>query len=82
MNGIDVSFPHLGISIPSLPKGITIGTFTIAYYGIIIALGMVGGVLLARWQAKRTNQCQIDTHCQIGNKNILHQIPMLPAHGL
>lgn len=56
MNGIDVSFPHLGISIPSLPKGITIGTFTIAYYGIIIALGMVGGVLLARWQAKRTNQ--------------------------
>lgn len=56
MNGVDVAFPHLGISIGTLPKGITIGSFTIAYYGVIIALGMVGGVLLARWQAKRTNQ--------------------------
>lgn len=56
MNGADIAFPHLGISIASLPKGITIGNFTIAYYGIIIALGMVGGLMLARWQAKRTGQ--------------------------
>lgn len=56
MNGADIVFPHLGISIANLPKGITIGNFTIAYYGIIIALGMLGGLLLARWQAKRTGQ--------------------------
>lgn len=56
MNGADIAFPHLGIYIPSLPKGISIGSFTIAYYGIIIACGMVGGLLLARWQAKRTGQ--------------------------
>lgn len=56
MNGTDIAFPHLGISIGTLPKGITIGSFTIAYYGMIIALGMVGGLLLARWQAKRTGQ--------------------------
>lgn len=56
MNGADVSFPHLGIYFSNLPKGITIGGFTIAYYGIIIALGMIGGLFLARWQAKRTGQ--------------------------
>lgn len=56
MSGADIVFPHLGISIANLPKGITIGNFTIAYYGIIIALGMLGGLLLARWQAKRTGQ--------------------------
>ena len=56
MNGADIAFPHLGIYISSLPKGITIGTFTIAYYGIIIACGMVAGLLLARFQARRTGQ--------------------------
>lgn len=56
MSGADIAFPHLGIAISSLPKGITIGGFTIAFYGIIIACGMVGGLLLARWQAKRTGQ--------------------------
>ena len=56
MNGADIAFPHLGISIGTLPKGITIGGFTIAFYGIIMALGMLGGLLLARWQAKRTGQ--------------------------
>lgn len=52
----DIAFPHLGIEIAKLPKGITIGGFTIAYYGIIIACGMIAGLLLARWQAKRTGQ--------------------------
>lgn len=56
MSEADIAFPYLGIEISSLPKGITIGGFTIAYYGIIIACGMIGGVLLARWQAKRTGQ--------------------------
>ena len=56
MDGADIMFPHLGITISHLPKGITIGGFTIAFYGIIIALGMVSGLLLARWQAKRTGQ--------------------------
>ena len=54
--GIDISFPHLGIHIENLEKGITIGGFTIAFYGIIIAIGMVAGLLLARCQAKRTGQ--------------------------
>ena len=54
--GADIAFPHLGITIGHLPKGITIGGFTIAFYGIIIACGMLAGLMLARWQAKRTGQ--------------------------
>lgn len=56
MKGADIVFPHLGITIPTLPKSIAIGSFSIAFYGIIIACGMVAGLLLARWQAKRTGQ--------------------------
>jgi phosphatidylglycerol:prolipoprotein diacylglycerol transferase len=52
----DIRFPHLGIEIASLGKGITIGGFTIAYYGMIIAFGMVMGYLMALFQAKRTGQ--------------------------
>ncbi len=56
MSGADIAFPNLGIEIANLPKGFTIGGFTIACYGIIIALGMLGGLWLACWQAKRTGQ--------------------------
>lgn len=56
MNGADIAFPNLGISIPELPKGITIGGFTIAFYGIIMALSMLAGLWIACLQAKRTGQ--------------------------
>lgn len=56
MNGADIAFPNLGIYITELPKGFTIGNFTIACYGIIIALGMLAGLWLACFQAKRTGQ--------------------------
>lgn len=51
-----IRFPHLGIVIDSLGQGITIGNFTIAYYGMAIAFGMVMGYLMASWQAGRTGQ--------------------------
>ena len=54
--GADIRFPHLGIEIEKLGKSISIGGFSIAYYGIIIAFGMVCGYLVAAWQAKRTGQ--------------------------
>lgn len=54
----DIRFPHLGIEIASLGKGITIGGFTIAFYGMIIAFGMVMGYLMTAFQAKRTGQEQ------------------------
>ncbi len=56
MNGADIAFPNLGIFIPELPKGITIGGFTIAFYGIIMAASMMAGLWIACLQAKRTGQ--------------------------
>lgn len=52
----EIRFPHLGIVIKSLGQGITIGNFTIAYYGMVISFGMVMGYLMASWQAGRTGQ--------------------------
>lgn len=52
----DIAFPNLGIYISELPKGITIGGFTIAFYGIIMACSMIAGLWIACVQAKRTGQ--------------------------
>lgn len=56
MNEADIYFPHIGISIEHLPQRISLGSFQIAYYGIIIAIGMVAGLMIAWYQAKRTEQ--------------------------
>lgn len=56
MASADIAFPHLGIYFSTVPRSISLGGFTIAYYGLIIAVGMLMGLLLARWQANRTGQ--------------------------
>lgn len=56
MNSAEIAFPNIGIYIPHLLKGITIGGFTIAFYGMIIAAGMLSGLWLACHQAQRTGQ--------------------------
>ena len=56
MNSAEIAFPNIGIYIAHLPKGITIGGFTIAFYGMIIAAGMLSGLWLACHQAQRTGQ--------------------------
>lgn len=56
MNSAEIAFPNIGIYIPHLPKGITIGGFTIAFYGMIIAAGMLSGLWLVCHQAQRTGQ--------------------------
>lgn len=56
-NGADLIFPHLGIVIQRMHNHITLpGGFTIAFYGIIIGLGMLAGLCVARWDAKRRGQ--------------------------
>ena len=55
-NQYGINFPNIGIHLGKVPRGITIGNCNIACYGISIACGMVGGLLLARWQAKRSGQ--------------------------
>lgn len=56
MEVVDIRFPHLGIELEHVGKIIQIGDFTIAYYGVIIAIGMLVGLALARFQAARTGQ--------------------------
>ena len=55
-HGADLIFPHLGIVIQTLQNHITVFGFRIAFYGIIIAFGMIAGLLVAEWDAKRRGQ--------------------------
>ena len=43
----DIAFPNLGIFIETLRNNFRIGNFTIAYYGVIIAIGMLIGFYVA-----------------------------------
>ena len=52
----DIIFPGLHITLKSVASYININGFHIAFYGIIIALGMIMGYLCAEFQAKRTGQ--------------------------
>lgn len=52
----NINFPNLHIFLEDVGKSIMIGDFAIAYYGIVIACGMIGGVLIAATIAKRSGQ--------------------------
>lgn len=54
MNDYSISFPHLGIYLEYVPKTITIFGFDIAYYGIIIAFGILAGLWIACHMAKKS----------------------------
>lgn len=56
MSGADVSFVHLGISIPHMVKSFSIGGISFAYYGLIIGIGMILGLCVAQSDAKRRGQ--------------------------
>ena len=55
MNVTDISFPHLGIYLNNVPKSFSIFGFQIALYGIIIGIGVLCGVLMASYIAKKEN---------------------------
>lgn len=52
----NINFPNLHIYLDNVGKSISIGGFQIAFYGIIIACGMLAGIYIACWMAKKTNQ--------------------------
>ncbi len=52
----NIRFPNLGIELKSVPSGIDVFGFRIAFYGMVIGLGMLLGWLVAEWTAKRTGQ--------------------------
>lgn len=51
-----IDFPHLGIHLSSVGDHITIFNFDIAFYGMIIGLGILAGIFIAAAEAKRTGQ--------------------------
>ena len=56
MNGGDIRFVHLGITINHLKSSISVFGFRIAFYGIIIGIGMLAGLWIAQSDAKRRGQ--------------------------
>lgn len=50
-----IRFPHLGLTL-NPGKSFTVFGIEIAYYGVIIALGMLAGALVAYREAKKTGQ--------------------------
>lgn len=54
MNAGDIAFPHLGIYLENVPKSFSIFGFEIAYYGLIIGIGVLLGILMAAHAAKVT----------------------------
>lgn len=51
-----INFPNLGVHLEHVGQKISILGFDIAYYGIIIGIGILTGLLMAVWEAKRTKQ--------------------------
>ncbi len=51
-----IDFPNIGIHLKSVGDHITIFEFEVAYYGIIIGIGILVGILIAALEAKRTKQ--------------------------
>lgn len=52
----DIRFPNIGISFRGVGSGIHLFGIDIMYYGMIIVFGMLLGVLLACYRAKRAGQ--------------------------
>lgn len=56
MDVMDIAFPNLHIYLSNVPKSISVFGFKIAFYGIIIAIGVILGFLLASKEGKRLGQ--------------------------
>lgn len=52
MGNMDIAFPNLGIYLKNVPKSFSVFGFPIALYGVIIAIGVFAGVLMASHVAK------------------------------
>lgn len=55
-----IDFPHLRIHLSSVGNHITVFGFDIAYYGMIIGAGILAGIFMAVYEAKRTGQKEED----------------------
>ena len=53
-----INFPNLGIHLVNVGKSVTVFGFEIAFYGIIIGIGVLSGIMLAAHLAKKSGQDQ------------------------
>lgn len=56
MNAGEIAFPNLGIYLHNVPKSFSVFGFTIAFYGLIIGIGVMAGLLAVTRIAKKTGQ--------------------------
>lgn len=56
MNVGDIAFPHLNIYLENVPKSFSVFGFEVAFYGMIIGIGVMAGVLMAVYEAKLSGQ--------------------------
>lgn len=52
----DIAFPHLGIYLENVPKSFQIFGIEIAFYGVIIAIAVLAGLMMALHEAKVSGQ--------------------------
>lgn len=56
MGRMDIAFPNLNLYLSNIPKSFSVFGFEIAFYGVIIALGVFLGFTLASKEGKRLGQ--------------------------
>lgn len=65
-----IDFPNIGIHLKDVGDHVTVFGFDIAYYGMIIGLGILVGIFIAALEARRTGQNQDDYYDQIGRAHV------------
>lgn len=60
MNAGDIAFPNMGIYLKNVPKAFYIFGFRVAFYGLLIGIGVMAGILTAVRIARKTGQNEDD----------------------
>lgn len=53
MNVADIAFPNLGLYLKNVPKSFSVFGFNVALYGVLIGIGVLSGVFMAEYVAKK-----------------------------
>ena len=53
---MNINFPNLGIYLENVGKSFTVFGFEIAFYGMIIGLGVLAGIMMAAMESRRDLQ--------------------------